>query len=99
MYRTFGLLNICFRKSVLISDSDAALVTIKLVAVEIMSAGIWLTRPSPIVRMVYVDNASVNVSPLESIPIISPPIIFRTVMIMPIMASLFTYLLAPSIAP
>jgi flagellar biosynthetic protein FlhB len=67
--------------------------------VDIMRAGIWLTRPSPIVKTAYFERASPIVSPLEITPIRIPPTIFSTVIIIPAIASFLTNLLAPSIAP
>jgi hypothetical protein len=66
---------------------------------EISSEGIWLTRPSPIVRMVYLSAAAPMSMPCLTTPIIIPPIIFTNVIIKPAVASPLTYFTAPSIEP
>ena len=76
-----------------------ALVTKIPAAVDIRSAGIWLTSPSPIVNLIYVW-AAVAKSILSIItPIIIPAKIFTTVTIIPAMASPLTNFEAPSIEP
>ena len=69
------------------------------VDIEIISEGIELTRPSPIVRMEYVFIAVFTSIPCLITPIAIPPIRFVAVIIRPAVASPFTYLVAPSIAP
>ena len=66
---------------------------------EIIIEGIWDTRPSPIVRMVYLLIASEKPSPCCVIPMIRPPTMLMIVIIKPAVASPFTYLDAPSMAP
>ncbi len=80
-------------------DSEAAFVTTIPVAVEMRSAGICVTNPSPTVSKVYVDITSLRSIFIVVNPTIIPPIIFIIVMIIPTMASPFTNLLAPSMAP
>ena len=69
------------------------------VAVEISSAGICDTSPSPTVSREYVDIASPALIPFCIIPIAIPPIRLIETMIKPAIASPFTNLEAPSIAP
>ena len=57
---TVGLPNTCLVASV---DSSVGVatdprVTIKAAAIDRISAGIWLTRPSPIVSLVNIENVS-----------------------------------------
>ena len=66
---------------------------------EIISDGIWLTRPSPMVSIAYLLSASVAVSPPRIIPMTTPPTKLITVIIRPAVASPFTYLVAPSMEP
>ena len=81
------------------SLSEPARLTTIPAAVDIKSAGICDTRPSPIVRIVYVVAASNAVMPFCNVPIISPPSILIAVIISPATASPLTNLLAPSIDP
>ena len=82
-----------------ISASLDTFVTRIPVASEIIKDGICETRPSPIVKIIYLFNASVVVKPCNIIPVIIPPAKLTTVIIKPVMASPFTYFVAPSIAP
>ena len=66
--------------------------------VAMISDGIWLTRPSPTVKMEYARTASPMDIPLI-FPMTIPPIRFTAVMMSPAMASPRTNLVAPSIAP
>ncbi len=69
------------------------------VAVEIIRAGSWLTRPSPMVTMEYSVNTVPMSMPLDTMPIITPPIRFTAVMISDMTASPLTIFVAPSMAP
>ena len=99
VYSALGFISICSESSFPISLSLPALLTIIPAAVEIRIAGICVTRPSPIVRMVYVAAASDTAISFCRTPMISPPIILIAVMTRPATASPLTNLLAPSIAP
>ena len=67
-------------------------------AVEMNSAGIWLTSPSPMVSLEKVSAAFESGMPcIEAIAM--PPIRFRAVMIRPAIASPRTNFEAPSMAP
>ena len=79
--------------------SDTERVTIIPVEVEISSAGIWETSPSPMVAMEYICNTAVNSMPPCTTPIIVPATKLIVVMIIDMIASPFTILVAPSIAP
>ena len=79
--------------------SDAARVTMIPVAVEISSAGIWVTMPSPIVRSVKRDAASGSDIPFWAIPMTRPPMMLMKTMMIAAIASPRTNLDAPSIAP
>ena len=83
------------------SPSSPSLEALTNIPVEsdISNEGIWLQRPSPIVRIVYFCRASVISSPPYTIPMIIPPTILIPVIIRPAVASPFTYLVAPSIEP
>ena len=85
--------------SLLRLPSDTDRVTIMPVAVEIISAGSWETRPSPMVTMEYREMTSEKVPPLTSIPMRTPPMKLIMVMIKDMVASPLTILVAPSIAP
>ena len=61
--KTLSMENSCPTISSPSSPSLEAFVTRIPVAREMSSDGIWLDRPSPIVRMVYFDNASLIVIP------------------------------------
>ncbi len=80
-------------------DSPTERVTMMPVAVEISSAGIWLTRPSPTVSSEKCWIASEKPIPCWKTPTARPPsrliITIRTAAI----ASPFTNFEAPSIAP
>jgi len=99
MPRAFALCAICEINSAPKLFFEAALVTIIPEDVEIISAGIWLTKPSPMVNMVYVLMASSKGLPSIATPKIKPPTIFRAVIIRPAMASPLTNFEAPSIEP
>ena len=66
---------------------------------DINNADIWLTRPSPIVSLIKFCTASPKLIFIITTPIIIPPITFIIVTIIPAIASPFTNLDAPSIAP
>ncbi len=74
-------------------------VTIRAAAIEITSAGIWLTSPSPTVSRVYTSAASITEYPFIATPTAKPPTMFTSVMMMPATASPRTNLPAPSMAP
>ena len=82
-----------------LSSSILDRVMIIAVAVESTRAGICATRPSPIVKIVYISPDSAAVKSWEKIPIKSPPIKLTMVIMIPATASPFTNLLDPSIAP
>ena len=96
---TFGILNNCpIRISPIFSSFDAFVTRIPVES-EIIIDGIWDTRPSPIVRIVYLLIASEKLSPCCVMPIIRPPTILIRVIIRPAVASPLTYFDAPSMAP
>ena len=83
----------------LLSSSVRTRVTIIPAVMEINSAGICETNPSPIVKIEYSCKASPAAMPRCVIPIIKPPKILTTMIIMPAIASPLTNFIAPSIAP
>ena len=99
MYNTLGIEKSCLIRTFPRSDSFDAFVTIIPVDKDISNDGICETRPSPIVRIVYFDNASLISAPCTTTPSTIPPTRFIAVMIRPAVASPFTYFVAPSIAP
>ena len=66
---------------------------------ETISAGIWLTRPSPTVSRVKVCVASAKLMPFWATPMMMPPMTLIAMIRRPAMASPRTNLLAPSMAP
>ncbi len=74
-------------------------VTIRPVATESSSAGIWETRPSPTDSRLYVEMASPNGMPFCATPTAKPPIRLTRVITIAAMASPLTNFEAPSIAP
>ena len=98
-YKTFGTPNNCPISTVPKSASLDPFVTRIPVDREISREGIWLTRPSPIVKIVKVDKASFNSIPCRSTPSVIPPMILITVMKRPAAASPLTYFTAPSMEP
>ena len=81
------------------SASLLPLVTRIPVDSEINREGIWLTRPSPIVRIAYLFRALVISMPCLVIPMMIPPTILMVVISRPATASPFTYFTAPSMEP
>ena len=81
------------------SPSPADRVTIRPVATESSSAGIWETRPSPTVSRLYVATASPKDIPFCTTPTVKPPTRLTSVMMMAAIASPLTNFEAPSIAP
>ena len=79
--------------------SEPTRVTMTPDVMEISSAGIWPTRPSPIVRMPKRFTHQPTSCPNISMPMRMPPMMLIDVMMMPAMASPFTNFIAPSIAP
>ena len=74
-------------------------VTMTPEVIEIRSAGIWLTRPSPIVRMPKrLTHQATSLSNM-SMPMRMPPTMLIAVMMSPATASPLTNFIAPSIAP
>ena len=69
------------------------------VAVEIISEGIWDTRPSPMVRMQMELRASMGSISRLNMPMSSPPTRLIRVMMMDMVESPLTILVAPSMAP
>jgi len=81
------------------SVEEPVRVTTMPAAVEMSSAGICATSPSPIVRTVKVFAASAAGIPIWKTPMMKPPTMLMPVIAMPATASPRTNLLAPSIAP
>ena len=81
------------------SPSVAERVTMMPVAVESSRAGIWETRPSPMVSSEKVLTASAGAMPRWITPMPKPPMRLIIMTMMPAMASPLTNLLAPSIEP
>jgi len=79
--------------------SPEARLTMRPAAVEMRSAGIWLTRPSPMESSVNVCAASAGPIPCCATPMMSPPTMLMPVMTRPAMASPRTNFEAPSMAP
>ena len=98
-YRPLGTPNNWLTSVVPKSASLLPLVTRIPVDSEINREGIWLTRPSPIVRIVYLFNALVISMPCLVIPMMIPPTILMVVIRRPATASPFTYFTAPSMEP
>ena len=89
----------CFVMSLPKEESEIARVTMMPVAVEIRSAGSWVTRPSPMEREMYVFKATSRGSPCSVIPTMRPPTICTTVMRIPTFTFPEMNLEAPSIDP
>ena len=89
----------CLITSVLRLPSDTERVTIMPVAVEIIKAGSWDTRPSPMVTMEYWVSTVLMSMPPCTMPMIMPPIKLNPVISRDITASPLTILVAPSMAP
>jgi len=89
--------NCCTRSVPRLSFVEALLIR-KADDVEMIRAGTWLTKPSPTVRMEYMDIDSPAVLPCI-MPTIIPPMRLTAVMTSPATASPRTNLLAPSMAP
>ena len=89
----------CAATAVPKSVGPLARVTIRPVATESSSAGIWETRPSPIDRRLYLASASVTDRCWDSTPIAKPPTRLISVMMIAAMASPLTNFVAPSIEP
>jgi hypothetical protein len=66
---------------------------------EIKREGIWLTKPSPIVRIIYLFAAAPKSIFWRRTPMAIPPTILTNVIISPAVASPFTYFTAPSMEP
>ena len=80
-------------------SSDATRVTSNPAAVDITSAGICVTRPSPIVSKPYFFSASPALMSRCRTPTARPPRRFTAVITSPATTSPFTNFIAPSIAP
>lgn len=87
-------------------DSRSAVVSVapprdssSAAAIEVISAGICVTSPSPMVRREYVSNASEIGMECTSTPAASPTKRLISVMISPAMASPLTNFDAPSSEP
>ena len=74
-------------------------VTTMPAAVETRRAGIWLTRPSPMVSVVKVAAASDSAMPWRTTPMVRPPTMLITVITRPAITSPRTNFAAPSMAP
>ena len=81
------------------SSSEATRVTMMPADVEITSAGICDTSPSPIVSTVYVRAAVATSIPRCRTPITRPPTMLTASTTMPAIASPLTNFIAPSIDP
>lgn len=81
------------------SPSAVDRVTTMPVATESSSAGICVTRPSPIVSRLNRSSASAGDMPICIMPMTKPPMRLMTVMTMPAIASPLTNFEPPSIAP
>ena len=81
------------------SSSVATRVTKIPAAVEMMSAGIWATKPSPMVSDAKVESALPNSMSCCKTPISNPPMRLITKIMMPAIASPRTNLEAPSMEP
>ncbi len=75
------------------------LVTSRPEPMVISSDGIWLTRPSPMVRIEKVVRDWPALMFIIVMPMMKPAAMLMAVMISPAMASPLTNLLAPSMAP
>ena len=80
-------------------DSEAARVVMRPPDIETSSAGIAVTRPSPMVRMVYCCAAVPTSTPCWKTPITRPAAIFTPVMSTAASASRWVKRIAPSIEP
>jgi hypothetical protein len=80
-------------------SSDVTRVTMKPAVMAMNSAGIWLTRPSPMVSSAKRCAASPIDMPSWVVPTMMPPVILTKMMISPAMASPLTNFFAPSSAP
>ncbi len=89
----------CLLAAVPMSASAVARVTIRPVETDISSAGIWVTRPSPMVSRLNRLIASPALMPICSMPTANPPSRLMTVMMMPAIASPLTNFEPPSMAP
>ena len=98
-YSTLGVPKSWLIRTVPKSASLEPFVTRIPVAREISRDGIWLTRPSPMVRIVYLFSASVISIPCRNTPNAIPPTILMNVITRPAVASPFTYFTAPSMDP
>ena len=96
---TRGWARNCLVTSSLRLFSEAERVTIIPVATDMSSAGIWDTRPSPMVEVVYICMISVMLPCLFIVPTRMPPIKLISVIMIEIMASPFTNFVAPSMEP
>ncbi|MNY33241.1 hypothetical protein D3C86_1675090 [compost metagenome] len=67
--------------------------------IEIRMPGMRPTRPSPTVRMAYLDSAVITSIFFIRMPIRMPPTMLTTIRMIEAMTSPFTNLLAPSMAP
>ena len=81
------------------SPSAVARVTTMPVDTDSSSAGICVTRPSPMVSRLNRCSDSPADMPICIIPMTKPPIRLMTVMMMPAIASPLTNFDPPSIAP
>ena len=97
--KALGCANIWAAISVPRLISDADFVMTSPVAIETRRAGIWVTRPSPMVSKAYVESASIMPMLCCSHPTRMPPMLFTITIMMPAMASPLTNLFAPSIEP
>ena len=98
-YKALGTPNNCLINTVPKSASFDPFVTRIPVESEIRREGIWLTRPSPIVKITYLFSAAVISIFCRSTPMAIPPMTLTAVIIRPAVASPFTYFTAPSMDP
>ena len=94
-----GFRNSCFRKSLVNVASELARVTIRPPDTEIINAGMTVTRPSPIVRTVYVWSARPSSMPCWNTPIRKPATMLIAVIRMLATESRCVNREAPSIDP
>jgi len=98
-YSTPGRASNCWLTWSSRSPDSPMRVTRMAAAADSSSAGIWPTRPSPIVSSAYTRNASASGRSCISAPMATPPIRLMIRIRIDAMASPRTNLEAPSIAP
>ncbi len=89
----------CLDAAVPMSPSAVARVTTMPVDTDSSRAGIWVTRPSPMVSRLNRSSDSVTDRPIWTMPMTNPPMRLISVMMMPAIASPLTNFEPPSMAP